>query len=80
MFCPPQVIYELRDEAGDLYYFNGFTGVSSWEPPEWVDSLDPASGACYYENTLSGETQVRVLFFNRSLQRAVRRFPHVLTK
>jgi hypothetical protein len=37
----PQLIYELRDEAGDLYYFNSATGVSSWEPPEWVDNIDP---------------------------------------
>jgi hypothetical protein len=39
------------------YYFNGATGVSCWDPPEWIDSTDPVSGAVYYENTLSGETQ-----------------------
>lgn len=52
-----QLIYELRDETGDLYYFNSATGMSSWEPPEWIDSMDPVSGAVYYENTLSGDTQ-----------------------
>jgi len=52
-----EVIYELRDASGDLYYFNGYTGVSCWDPPEWIDSIDPLSGACYYENTVTGATQ-----------------------
>lgn len=29
-----EVIYELRDEDNRLYYFNSYTGVSMWEPPE----------------------------------------------
>lgn len=29
-----ELIYELRDESGQLYYFNCYTGVSMWEPPE----------------------------------------------
>jgi len=52
-----ELIYQLRDESGDLYYFNSTTGVSSWEPPEWIDSMDPVSGAVYFENTVTGETQ-----------------------
>jgi hypothetical protein len=36
--------------------------VSSWEPPEWIDSVDPSSGACYYENTLTGTTQWELPF------------------
>ena len=38
-----EVIYELRDDEGELYYFNGQTGVSSWDPPEWIDSIDPVT-------------------------------------
>ena len=30
--------------------------MSSWEAPEWVDEVDPASGAVYYVNSLTGET------------------------
>mmetsp|Transcript_69265 Transcript_69265/g.193799 ORF Transcript_69265/g.193799 Transcript_69265/m.193799 type:complete len:166 (+) Transcript_69265:231-728(+) len=56
------LIYELRDEAGDLYYFNSGTGVSDWNPPEWIDSVDPQSGAVYYENTITGETRWEVPF------------------
>ena len=46
-----EVIYELRDDDDRLYYFNSYTGVSMWEPPEWTDSVDPASGAVYYTHT-----------------------------
>ena len=52
-----EVIYELRDEDNRLYYFNCYTGVSMWEPPEWTDSVDPASGAVYYTHSETGETQ-----------------------
>lgn len=55
--CDEEVIYELRDDDNRLYYFNPFTGVSMWEPPEWVDEIDPTSGAVYYTNSKSGETQ-----------------------
>ena len=40
-----------------VYYFNSYTGLSMWEPPEWVDELDPHSGACYYTHSKTGETQ-----------------------
>ena len=33
------------------------TGVSSWEAPEWIDEVDPNSGAVYYVNGVTGETQ-----------------------
>ncbi|KAJ8610373.1 hypothetical protein CTAYLR_003877 [Chrysophaeum taylorii] len=52
-----EVIYELRDEDNRLYYFNTYTGVSMWEPPEWVDEIDPTSGAVYYTHSKTGETQ-----------------------
>ena len=52
-----EVIYELRDDDDRLYYFNSYTGVSMWEPPEWTDSVDPASGAVYYTHSVTGETQ-----------------------
>ena len=51
------MIYELRDDDDRLYYFNSYTGVSMWEPPEWTDSVDPASGAVYYTHSVTGETQ-----------------------
>ena len=49
-----EVIYELRDDDDRLYYFNSYTGVSMWEPPEWTDSVDPASGAVYYTHSVTG--------------------------
>lgn len=36
---------ELFDVGGHAYYFNEATGESKWEPPEWVEEQDPASGA-----------------------------------
>jgi hypothetical protein len=36
---------ELVDVSGHAYYFNEATGESQWEPPEWVEERDPASGA-----------------------------------
>jgi len=52
-----ELIYELRDEDHHRYYFNNITGVSMWDPPEWVDDVDPASGAVYYVHAQTGETQ-----------------------
>lgn len=33
------------------------TGVSQWDPPIWLNEIDPFSGAVYYRNTLTGVTQ-----------------------
>lgn len=34
-----------------MYYFNAASGVSQWEPPLWLDEIDPATGAVYYVNS-----------------------------
>jgi len=49
--------YELRDDDGELYYFNSNTGESQWEPPRWFSENDPVSGIMYYVNTSTGEPQ-----------------------
>ena len=49
--------YELRDDDGELYYFNTSTGASQWEPPKWFSEVDPVSGIKYYVNTSTGEPQ-----------------------
>mmetsp|Transcript_17432 Transcript_17432/g.35430 ORF Transcript_17432/g.35430 Transcript_17432/m.35430 type:complete len:968 (-) Transcript_17432:38-2941(-) len=49
--------YELRDDDGELYYFNTSTGASQWEPPKWFSEVDPISGIKYYVNTSTGEPQ-----------------------
>ena len=49
--------YELRDDDGELYYFNSGTGVSQWEPPRWFAEVDPVSGLKYYVNTSTGDPQ-----------------------
>lgn len=36
---------ELFDEGGHAYYFNEATSESKWEPPDWVEERDPATGA-----------------------------------
>ena len=36
---------ELYDDSGNLYYYNEATGASSWTPPDWVEEIDPSSGA-----------------------------------
>jgi hypothetical protein len=39
------VWYEQVDEAsGGVYFYNGATGESSWEAPEWVVEYDGCSG------------------------------------
>ncbi|GMI07455.1 hypothetical protein TrVE_jg8417 [Triparma verrucosa] len=52
--------YELRDDDGELYYFNSATGVSQWEPPKWFAEVDEISGVRYYVNTSTGEPQWEV--------------------
>jgi len=52
-----EAIYELRDEENRIYYFNAYTGVSMWDPPEWIDEVDEQSGAVYYTHSKTGETQ-----------------------
>lgn len=49
--------YELRDDDGELYYFNSESGVSQWEPPKWFAEVDEISGVRYYVNTSTGEPQ-----------------------
>ena len=49
--------HELRDEEGNLYYFNAQSGASQWEEPTWVDEVDEDSGVVYYRNTATGESQ-----------------------
>jgi hypothetical protein len=49
--------YELHDDEGAVYYFNSASGESQWEPPQWVDEIDPVSGAVYYVNSLTGDAQ-----------------------
>ena len=39
--------HELFDDAGNAYYYNEATGDSKWEAPEWVEEVDPNSGARY---------------------------------
>lgn len=40
-----QTWMELFDPAGHTYYYNELTNESKWEPPEWVEERDPATGA-----------------------------------
>lgn len=40
-----QVWMELFDEGGHTYYFNEISSESKWEPPDWVEEKDPATGA-----------------------------------
>ena len=47
-----EVWYELKDENGDLYYFNTATGGSQWECPPWFDEVDSGTGAVYYRYLL----------------------------
>lgn len=42
-----------------VYYFNAATGMSQWEPPLWLDEIDPTTGAVYYVNSYTGDPQVR---------------------
>ncbi|CAN0261524.1 unnamed protein product, partial [Phaeothamnion confervicola] len=42
--------YELADDDGKTYYFNTRSGMSVWEPPEWVDEIDPETSCTYYIN------------------------------
>jgi curved DNA-binding protein CbpA len=39
------VWYEQHDENGYPYFYNPKTGESRWEAPEWVEEIDPTSGA-----------------------------------
>jgi len=39
---------EHTDEHGNNYYVNEQSGESSWDPPEWVQELDPTTGINYY--------------------------------
>ncbi|CAM9130757.1 unnamed protein product [Scytosiphon promiscuus] len=49
--------HELKDEDGSVYYFNTASGSSQWEPPLWLDEVDPATGAIYFVNSYTGEPQ-----------------------
>jgi hypothetical protein len=49
--------YELRDDDGELYYFNSESGASQWEPPRWFSETDPETGIVYYVDTSTGEPQ-----------------------
>ena len=40
-----QTWMELFDPEGHTYYYNELTNESKWEPPEWVEEKDPATGA-----------------------------------
>jgi hypothetical protein len=40
--------HELFDDGGNRYFFNEETTESQWEAPEWVEEIDPDSGASYY--------------------------------
>ncbi|CAN0079544.1 unnamed protein product [Pylaiella littoralis] len=48
---------ELKDEDGSVYYFNATSGISQWEPPLWLDEIDPTTGAVYYVNSYTGDPQ-----------------------
>ena len=40
-----EVWYEQQDEAsGNVYFYNGVTGESTWEAPQWVVEYDEFSG------------------------------------
>ena len=42
------VWYEQQDEAtGSIYYYNGVTGESTWDAPQWVVEYDEFSGIRY---------------------------------
>jgi len=43
-----EVWVEHTDEQGNNYYVNEQSGESSWDPPEWVQELDPTTGINYY--------------------------------
>jgi len=43
-----EVWVEHTDEHGNNYYVNEQSGESSWNPPEWVQELDPTTGINYY--------------------------------
>eukprot|EP00903_Cladosiphon_okamuranus_P014500 g13450.t1 len=49
--------HELKDEDGSVYYFNAASGMSQWEPPLWLDEIDPTTGAVYYVNSHTGDPQ-----------------------
>jgi hypothetical protein len=41
--------YERYDDEGEcVYYWNAASEESSWECPEWVEEIDPATQATYY--------------------------------
>eukprot|EP00603_Paraphysomonas_imperforata_P006792 CAMPEP_0114417826 /NCGR_PEP_ID=MMETSP0103-20121206/3171_1 /TAXON_ID=37642 ORGANISM="Paraphysomonas imperforata, Strain PA2" /NCGR_SAMPLE_ID=MMETSP0103 /ASSEMBLY_ACC=CAM_ASM_000201 /LENGTH=662 /DNA_ID=CAMNT_0001586145 /DNA_START=52 /DNA_END=2037 /DNA_ORIENTATION=+ len=43
------VWYEQQDEgSGNVYYYNGTTGESTWEAPQWVVEYDEFSGIRYF--------------------------------
>jgi hypothetical protein len=42
------VWYEMEDDDGHTYFYNDYSGESSWAPPEWVQETDTQSGASYY--------------------------------
>lgn len=46
--------------TGTVYYFNAATGMSQWEPPLWLDEIDPTTGAVYYVNSYTGDPQVTI--------------------
>jgi hypothetical protein len=35
---------ELFDSSGHVYYYNASTFQSQWEPPDWVEECDTATG------------------------------------
>lgn len=37
--------------------------MSQWEPPLWLDEIDPTTGAVYYVNSYTGDPQVRRYWF-----------------
>jgi curved DNA-binding protein CbpA len=39
---------ECYDDQGNIYYYNDRTKESSWDAPEWIEEVDPATGAKYY--------------------------------
>jgi curved DNA-binding protein CbpA len=38
-------VQRYDEQTRHYYYYNASTGQSEWEPPEWVEEKDPASGA-----------------------------------
>ena len=43
-------------QSNHPYWLHASTGVSQWEPPEWLDQLDPESGCIYYVHNSTGES------------------------